>query len=1158
MSKFLRNGKKVAALLVLLLVVVGGIAGVLTMQKVQNHELTIPEHSETIPPSGNSSEPSGDSGTEDEAPGEPVILNRPDYMKGMYLKPGVDYLAGGRTSAAEIQADLDAAFASVKELSMNTVILPLTLNGKCIAQKSGLPYIDEALEFDILEYASGKARENGLYIYVIYDLFTGVQDGSIAALSQMDSAAISSSVEHGLAIAQNYDIEGLMVDSYYHEAQQDSYLSYKLYGGGMGYENYMSQQSHTAFRELSEALRADAPGKQIGMLTVPVWANRATDAEGSETAAAYTAKYSGNADNLSYLQEGYVDFVAVKAEGATTDASIPYKKVVSWWGEQADAAGVPLYVLHFSSKACSEESGWTEYDQLALQLIASEDLAGFSGDLYDDLPRFKQDLEGSTKAVLDYYDDTLNRQHILTELAVTSPAKKTYTTFEQTVTFMGASDPGAKITINNQEITTDGNGYFTLNMPLSEGLNKFVFTHKGKSDVYNITRQVQVVKEVSPTGNVTVDGGMRITITATAYKDAKVYAVIGGQTIPLTLDETGADGNEYNDSYRLFTGSYTAPASTDRVQEIGNIVVYGEAQGSKSSKTGAYVKVNKRIAVEDGTPVRIVSAQAETFPSSTLNDLSDPGFYPLPQGALDYTVGSEMVYKNENKTYTYFKLASGVRVYRDDITGVSNSAAPGGNAVTGVQVASNSQFTDVVFDTAQQVSYSAKYTGSAFTIDFNYTNSVPQSQSLDQNPLFKSLTANSNTKVTLNLNTAGRFLGYRAFYNDNGQLVLRFNNPPGGANGATIVVDPGHGGDDVGALGFLPSYPESEITWEIAQKVADELENLGANVILLNTQLSSGKYVVQDRVANAKAKNAQVFVSIHCNSSPSNSSAVGTEVYYFNDYSKSLASSLASSISGAMNTTNRGGKFGRYYVTRDPQMAGVLCEVGFLTNEKEYNKLISDSYQQEVAEAVASSVNKFLKNLGGSSGGGGFSSSGDYGSNSAPSGGGSSSGGSSSSGSGGISLDEEELTLAVGKTATLTASGSDLTWSSDDEKVATVNQKGKVTAVGSGECIISVENSEGDVAECYVTVSDEGGVEEIELSDESLTLYVGEEYELEAYIHPDDAADTELVFSSSNDGVVSVDEDGFLEALKPGRVTITVKNPASGVKATCTIRVKEE
>ena len=64
---------------------------------------------------------------------------------------------------------------------------------------------------------------------------------------------------------------------------------------------------------------------------------------------------------------------------------------------------MPLYVLHFSSKACSEETGWTEYDQLALQLIASEDLSGFTGDMYDDLSRFKQDLEGSTQAVLDYY-----------------------------------------------------------------------------------------------------------------------------------------------------------------------------------------------------------------------------------------------------------------------------------------------------------------------------------------------------------------------------------------------------------------------------------------------------------------------------------------------------------------------------------------------------------------------------------------------------------------------------------------------------------------------------------------------------------------------------------------------------------------------------------
>ena len=1172
MSKFLRNGKIVAAILVVLLIVVTAAAGVFTLQKVKNHELTPPEHTSSAIDGllGGGDDTAGPDGTGDGGDSEPGIMNRPDYMKGMTLTAGKDYLTDGRTSAEAIQADLDAAFDAVMELDMNTVLLPLTVDGRTIAQKSGLPYVDDALTVDILEYASQKAREKGLYIYVVYDLFTGVQDGAIVELDQMDSAAIDATTAAALAIAQNYDIEGILFDSYYYEAEPDSYLTYKQNGGGMGYENYMSQMSHTAFKEVSGAIRSGAPGKQVGMFTVAVWANSSTDENGSDTTASYTAKYSGNADNLSFLEEGYVDFVVVKAEGATTDANIPYKTVVAWWGEQADAADVPLYVLHYSSKACSEEAGWTEYDQLALQLIASEDLTGFEGDFYDDLDRFQQDLEGSTTAVLDYYDDTLNRQHILTELAVTSPAQKTYTTFETSVTFMGASDPGAKITINDQEITTDENGYFTLNMPLSEGLNTFVFTHKGKTDVYNITREVQVIRDVSPTGNISVDGGMRITITATAYKDATVYAVIGGQTVQMTMDETGTDEEEYTDSYRLFTGSYTAPAATDSVQDIGNIVVYGTAQGSSDSKTGAYVKVNKRVAVEDGSPIRVVSEQAETFPANTLNDLSDPDYFPLPQGALDYTVGSELVYKSGTKTYTYYKLASGVRVYRDDITGVSDSSAPGGNAVTGIQVASNDRYTDVVFDTGQQVSYSAKYTGSAFTIDFNYTNSVPATQAIDDNPMFDSMSA-SGTKVTLNLASSGRFMGYRAFYNDNGQLVFRFNNPQGGASGTTIVVDPGHGGTDVGALGFLPDYPEKVITREIAEKVADELESYGANVILLDTEPAEGKYVIQERVAYAKQMNAQIFLSIHCNTSPSNSSAVGTEVYYFNDYSQSLATRLSSAISSALDTTNRGAKFGRYYVTRDPQMVGVLCETGFLTNEREYNKLLSESYQQEIAENIASAVNQYLRSLGGSDGAGDLRSDGNYGAGSSS---GSTSGGSDSSDEAeDLALNRNEAELAEGESLTLRAAlspsgaSADIVWSSDDEDVATVNQSGKVTAVGEGECVITAETADGDLYDdCVITVTSEGGsveygIEEIELSDDKLELSPGEEYEIEAYPYPDDADDLELVFSTSNDSVVDIEDYGdgtcLLIPLKEGRVTITVENPATGVDASITVRVKE-
>lgn len=1165
MFKFLRNGKVVAALFSVLLLAAVAIPAALTLQKVQNHELELPEHSASSEGAESNTDASGGEPEEPEIPWDEVdytqFFNVPDSMQAMYIAPGVDYLTEGRTSAEQITADIDAAVASVKEMKMNTVILPLEHDGLSIALKGDLPTVN-VQGADLLEYTIGKARENGLYVYVVYEMFREDTGGTIGDITSFDADVIDQVVARGCTLASSYDMDGLLLDSYYNPETELSYSQYMAMGGGMGYDNYMRQMSESAFKRLCREIRLNARDVQIGMLTEPVWANQSQNEDGSATNAAFTTLYSGNADNRSYMEKGYVDFVAVKASGSLTDAAAPFKAVSKWWGDQAADAGIPMYIVHYASKACSEEAGWTEYDQLALQLIALESMDGYFGSMFNSLARFRQDLEGSSKAVLDYFSDTLNRKHILTELAVTSPKQKTYTTFEQSVTFMGASDPGAKITINSQEITTDQNGYFTLNMPLEPGLNKFVFTHKGKSDVYNITRQVQVLKEISPTGNLTVDGGVKVTISAIAYMDAKVYATVGGQTIPMAIDETARDESLYNTSYRRFTGTYIAPGSTTSVQEIGNIVVHGSAQGVEDSKQGAYIKVNKKVAIADGVPVRVTAEQAETFPTSVLNDNSDPDFFPLPQGALDYTVGDQMIYKNGDSVFAYYTLASGLRVYSDDITGVSNAEAPGDNAVKDVEVESNRQFTDVIFTTGQQVSYVARYTGSAFTIDFNYTNSVPNSTSLPDNPMFSKMNG-SGSKVELVLNQQGRFLGYRAFYNQKGELVFRFNNPPGGLSGATIIVDPGHGGSDVGALGFLPSYPEKVVTRAIAGEVADELESRGANVILLQTEVSP-KMDVRQRVAKARNANAVLFISIHCNSAVNNHAATGTEVYYFNAYSKSMAAYSSSAIANAMNTNNRGAKFGRYYVTRDPQFAGVLCEIGFLTNEREFNKLISESYQADVGSAIADAAGQFLRGLGGSSGGGGSLS------NGSGSGGGSYQDPDDEEGDRDIevedvTLSKDEVTLEAGESITLEATvkpknagNKKVKWSSDDTKVAKVNKNGEVTAVSAGEATITVTTVDGEyTADCLVTVvEDSPELEAIVLEETEITLAVGDEYELYAELSPEDAT-ARLLYSSSDEQVVTIDEDGLLFAKKLGSANITVKDKNTGVRAICHVTVIE-
>lgn len=99
------------------------------------------------------------------------------------------------------------------------------------------------------------------------------------------------------------------------------------------------------------------------------------------------------------------------------------------------------------------------------------------------------------------------------------------------------------------------------------------------------------------------------------------------------------------------------------MKNLGNITFKGSWEGIDENEAGASIKVNKITEVGSGSPIVVTASQAETFPTSTLDDLSDGSYYPLPKGALDYTVGDMIVFTSGSSTYRYYKLASGLRVY---------------------------------------------------------------------------------------------------------------------------------------------------------------------------------------------------------------------------------------------------------------------------------------------------------------------------------------------------------------------------------------------------------------------------------------------------------------------------------------------------------------
>ena len=161
-----------------------------------------------------------------------------------------------------------------------------------------------------------------------------------------------------------------------------------------------------------------------------------------------------------------------------------------------------------------------------------------------------------------------------------------------------------------------------------------------------------------------------------------------------------------------------------------------------------------------------------------------------------------------------------------------------------------------------------------------------------------------------------------------------------------------------------------------------------------------------------------------------------------------------------------------------------------------------------------------------------------------------------------VSLDKTSLELTEGDEATLTATvlpenanNKNILWSSSNENVATVSN-GLVKAVAPGTTsIIAKSEDGGKSAQCNVIVKEKiYPVESVTLDMTSMVLTEGDEARLLATVQPENATNKKLIWTSSDDTIVSVSE-GVIKALMPGTATVTVETEDGGKTANCQITV---
>lgn len=189
--------------------------------------------------------------------------------------------------------------------------------------------------------------------------------------------------------------------------------------------------------------------------------------------------------------------------------------------------------------------------------------------------------------------------------------------------------------------------------------------------------------------------------------------------------------------------------------------------------------------------------------------------------------------------------------------------------------------------------------------------------------------------------------------------------------GKTIVIDPGHGGTDPGAM--YNEIKEKDINLDISRRVADLLKKRGAKVILTRnsdidfykpglrgTRRELKRSELDQRVRVAEQIHADIFISIHANKDR-HANCYGIETYYhpLSTNGRIAAETIQEELREIQPRNRRMAKAGDYYLLRNTVMPSLIVEVGFISNQEERELLQKEEYKHKIAEALVSGIQKF-------------------------------------------------------------------------------------------------------------------------------------------------------------------------------------------------------
>jgi N-acetylmuramoyl-L-alanine amidase len=556
-----------------------------------------------------------------------------------------------------------------------------------------------------------------------------------------------------------------------------------------------------------------------------------------------------------------------------------------------------------------------------------------------------------------------------------------YKTEADRVFLIGSAPSEGKVSINNNSVPRSLKGHFASVFNLKVGKNSFEVDYKGQTKTIVVTRSA-VAKPNAPKDNFTPNSlepqgdmarmpGELVCFGANAPTKSKVQVNVSGQDIKLQEQTTSVelpdnksaliDQNQPQAMYGA--GQYLGCAIASAAADLGN-PTYKLETGNPPT-TVAQTALGKVQILSplnlDIAEVIVEGGITRTGASSDFSRLT-----PLPKGTRA-AITARQTGNNNGKQANWVRLDYGGWILAEQVKVTTGVGVPPKTIVKSVVSKDRVGATDVIFPLQVPVPITLEQG----TVTLTLYNTTAQTDIIrfNDNPVVSRLDWKQTTpgvvQYVFNLKSKQQW-GYKLRYQGS-NLVLSLRHPPKlnkdnldkPLTGTKILLDPGHGGKDSGAVG-PNGYTEKDANLYAAKLLANELSLKGASVYLSR---EVDKFVeLDDRRAIIDNLEPTLALSVHHNSLPDggNPDTKGFSTYWYHAQAQSLAMYIHNYVVKDTGRPSYGVLWDNLALARPASAPSVLLEWGFMSNPSEFEQIANPQEQQKMAKSIANGITEWL------------------------------------------------------------------------------------------------------------------------------------------------------------------------------------------------------